>query len=180
VTGGSGGSALVLIQSQIVTGANVQSITFSGLDGDSDRLYLLKGKLIKGGGANGTVYNYTLRPNNQTTNIAWQQFFPYRDSSGANGIAVSTDTTVYLGGSSYATADWNLVIHICAEKSVPRLFNIRSDRYTTNSTVVQYGLGRYSARWNETSTNLTSLVIYCDQAGGIGVGSDFHLYKIIV
>jgi hypothetical protein len=153
------------------------------LDGDSDRLYLLKAKIKKGGGANGTAYYYYLRPNSATTNLSSETFFPYMQTNAlASGTSVAADASnIQLCASSYATAFWNAYVYICAEKTVPRLFNIRTDRYTDNGTgTIQLGMGRYSGLWNETSTNMTSLQIYCDHAGGIGIGSEFHLYKIIV
>jgi hypothetical protein len=153
------------------------------LDGDSHRFYLLKAKIKKNGGASGTVYSYQLRPNGVTTNVSMQQFFPFISTTGgSSGVSVALDSTgIGIAGSSYPTAWWNIVAHISAERSVPRMFSIRSDRYTDNGGgTIQLGTGRYSGRWNETSTNMTSLQIYCDRAGGIAVGSEFHLYKFIV
>jgi len=172
-----------LIESQIVSGGAVQTITFSNLDGDSHRFYLLKAKMKKGAGASGTLYNYYLRPNGATTNLSSETFFPFTTTTGgSSGTAVSLDASnIQLAGSSYASAWWNAIVYISAERSVPRMFSIRSDRYTDNGTgTIQLGLGRNSCRWNETSTNMTSLQIYCDRAGGIAVGSEFHLYKFIV
>ena len=139
-------------------------------------------KLKKNGGASGTAYNYYLRPNGVTSNLSSQQFFPFMTTSGgSSGVSTSSDSTIGLFGTSYQIGYWDGFVHISAEKTVPRLFKIRSDRYTDNAGgTIQLGLGRTSGRWNETSTNLTSLVIYCDRASGIAAGSDFHLYKYIV
>jgi hypothetical protein len=182
LTGGAGGSALVLIESQIVP-SHTQTVTFSNLDGDSDRFYLLKFKVKKNGGGSGTAYNYYLRPNGVTSNLSSQQFFPFMTTTGgSSGVSTSSDASaITLFGTTYQIGYWDGFVHISAEKTVPRLFNIRSDRYTDNAAgTIQLGLGRTSGRWNETSTNLTSLVIHCSQASGIAAGSDFHLYKYIV
>jgi hypothetical protein len=142
----------------------------------------LKGKLKKGGGATGTAYYYYLRPNGATTNLSCQTFTVYQQSNAVNGQSNGPDASnIQLAGTSYATGYWDFVVHISAEKSVARMFNIKTDKWADNgSGTVQISIGRYSGRWNETSTNMTSLQIYCDHAGGIGIGSEFHLYKIIV
>jgi hypothetical protein len=152
------------------------------LDGDSDRLYLLKGKLKKGGGATGTAYYYYLRPNAATTNLSCQTFSVYQQNNAASGQSNGPDASnIQLAGTSWATGYWDFIVHMSAERSVARMFNIKADKWADNgSGITQASITRVSGRWNETSTNLTSLVLYCNQSNGFGVGSEFHLYKIIV
>jgi hypothetical protein len=178
--GGSAGSALVLVQSQTVSGAAVQSVTFSGLNGDSDRFYLLKIKLKKGTSSNTSYY---LRPNSVTTNLSSQMFAVYRANDGTGGQSNGPDSTIYIGGTSWASGTWDFNAYISAEKTVPRLFNIRHDKWANNGTgagQTQLAMSSITGRWNETTTNMTSLQIYASVASGIAVGSEFHLYKIIV
>ena len=176
--GGSAGSALVLVQSQTVSGAAVQSVTFSGLNGDSDRFYLLKIKLKKGTSSNTSYY---LRPNSVTTNLSSQTFAVYRGNDGTGGQSNGPDSTIYLGGTSWTSAVWDFNMYISAEKTVPRLFNIRHDKWANNGVgYTQLAASFITGRWNETTTNMTSLQIYASVASGIAVGSEFHLYKITV
>jgi hypothetical protein len=39
--------------------------------------------------------------------------------------------------------------------------------------------GRASILWNETATNITSLVIHSNAANGFGTGSKVSLYKLV-
>jgi hypothetical protein len=170
-----------LVQSQYVTGSNVQTVTFSGLDGNSDRFYLLKSTLRRPVGGQGTLYSYYLRPNGATTNLSYQLFQVYQQSDAVSGqINSGATTSIYLAGGSWQYSFFDLSTYISAESSMPRMFHTRHDKWSYNGATTQIAIGKFAGRWNETSTNMTSLQVYCDRAGGIAIGSEFHLYKFIV
>ena len=180
--GDSGGSAIVHIQSIYINAATT-SVTFSNLDGDADKIYILHTKITLDVSSNGTNYFFYAHPNGVSTNMSYISSFPYRDTGGASSISTGTNMSVGsipLNGSTYKWNDIGNTVYIFAEKSLPRMWSTRATRTAHNGSVRQYGSGHHSGIWNETSTNLTSLVIGCTISGGIKPGCEFHLYKLVV
>jgi hypothetical protein len=167
--GGGGGSATAifdLVENKDLA-APATSLTFSGLDGDTDEVYFLKYKIIKGVAA--TILT-TLRPNGITTNQATRGEF--------NGTAVgniNTTTLEIAGNGSVATGGVETGhVWIDAKTGVRRTGRgewVQSDGGTL--IFIDYGF-----HWDETATNITSIDVVCDQANGLAAGSYFRLYKL--
>jgi hypothetical protein len=159
-----------LVASQYVTGAAANSITFSGLDGDTDKIYLLK-YYLKIGGPSAVTYSITLKPNNVTTN---QTVFSRTTSTSTTTPNATTSTFIVANagrGSEYYTN-----VHISVHRGIQRMFAAESAIYANSTNYVSESI----LYWNETSTNLTSIVLAGSSTGNFDVGSEFHLYKYTV
>jgi hypothetical protein len=153
-----------------VTGSAANSITFSGLDGDTDKLYLLQ-YYLKIGGPSAVTYSITLKPNNVTTN---QTTFSRTTSTASTTPNATTSTFVLASaarGSEYYTN-----VHISAYKAVQRVFSAESILYANSTVYLSDGM----LFWNDTGNNLTSIVLAGSSTGNFDVGSAFHLYKYSV
>lgn len=171
--GAAAGAAgmLRLVESIEVTGAAVQSVTFSGLDGDTDEVYLLDGAWKCAGAPS----HLQLRPNGGTANVQGSvcQFQP-----GASGPPADLGAGV-LGIARPAGAG-----------TVRRFWcRIEASRYgatTYRRTWSQHADDNgtqgwaqfYWGVWKDTATALSSIDVYATVAGGIDVGSKFYLYTL--
>lgn len=160
----SGTEILELIESQIVS--DVPSVAFENLDGDSDLKYLLIIKDFKQ-----SANNYLqLLPNNLSTN---QKSIAYSLRYNGQGvIAVSYLRIGTMGDSTNNSAFIKVYIH--AETGKIRFIEKICYVYGTTATMPtrEDGVGQ----WNETSTNITSIVL-TPSSGNI-TGS-FYLYRVI-
>jgi len=145
------------------------SVTISGLDGNTEHLYRLKIRGINGyaGGV-----NHQLRINNDSgSNYGMQKLEGNNSTSSASRAVYDT---VYL--------NWNVIsqnnlfystILLYAKSGYVRTFlheNIDDISGTTVTAIVLRGNS-----WNDTSTNITSLVIYAGQTNGLGIGTVIEL-----
>lgn len=175
---GSAASGLVLIQSQVVTGSPVQSITFSGLDGNTHKSYFLVYRIYISN-AGGSQYPVVLRPNNLTSNQTCTLFYSAQNSTAQYSNGTMNGLTSGGGGCPNGGEAFGIV-DIMADSSKPRYFNYTVSGWASAASVPFIYTG--VQRWNESSTNLTSLVLYCQDlsaaaATAIGSGSAFHLYR---
>ena len=178
VVGGSGtpSAGLVLVQSQYVTGSNVASITFDNLNGDTHKNYLLISRvnLSSGVGAAGATMNVTLRPNGLTTNIS----SIYRNTLGAS-TAQGVSAIAHTIASAQASSQYLTITEILARSGTSRYIKSNHSVYSSGSAATVDS--EVATRWSDTSTNITSLVIYGDISNAsqavIGVNSEFHLYR---
>lgn len=98
-TGSSGGGGSVLAGSTIVSGGAVQTVTVSGLAGDSDFLYAVEGRIILEPATRGGTVGLELECNGVTTNMSGRH-----SDNLTNGIAV-TDSELITAGTLSATLD---------------------------------------------------------------------------
>lgn len=177
ISGGTLSGAIIgvpcLVERKLVT-ANATSYTFSTLDGNTDEIYIVIGHMLN---SSGSAALYSLKPNNVTTN----------QTCGTNvwgGFATSSTPTIWeIAGSNTITADNATWVWFRAEiyakdnaNSVATKRHFNSTAHYTNAGAI---LGESATgQWNETSTNLTSLVVFCNQANGIGDGSVLELWKM--
>jgi len=158
------GGALQLVEHKSV-GADTQEVTFSGLNGDTDLVYLLLARIVNDAGV---AVIYDLQPNGTTTN----QRFSY--------LAWTSAATANVGGTTMAVGqlaatDTGLfVVWFYAKTGETRLSF--GQNLTADSTAIS---GRnVVAIWNETATNVTSIDFFADAANGIGDGSALTLYRV--
>jgi hypothetical protein len=166
-----------LVQSQYVTSSAASSVTFSGLDGDTHKNYLLISRiyLASGVGGAGATYNITLRPNGLTTNVATT----YRMVGSSSSASQGSWPLAHPLASAQATSLFLTITDVLAPTGNPRYIRSNESFYSTQiSTMVD---SEYVTRWSDTTTNITSLVIYGDisnvSQAVIGVNSEFHLYR---
>lgn len=150
--------------------AHVTSYTFSGLNGDTDEMWFFMYRLVKDASGAQTTY---FRPNGTTTNQRCRWF--YTGSGGfvsnnldtAGGLVLSPN-----GGAANETDSGYGYIH-CKKDYLRSASYHAIESNTTDLFVVSYGW-----RWNETSTNITSMVLISTATNGIGAGSYLRLYRV--
>lgn len=160
-----------LVEAKTVT-ANSTTLTFSGLDGDTDSAYMLVWSIINNAGAN--VF-YSVQPNGVTSNQGgtfsnWTTTF---NSSTTSALTVGNGLD---GGNSYGVA------YFYASKSIDSIARKRgtwSQGTYTSAAAAASGTFVSSGIWNESSTNVTSIEFESDSANGIGDGSRVCLYKLV-
>ena len=143
------------------------SITISNLDGDTDQEYELICRFI--GGASADV---KLRPNNDSgTNYGYQYMqgdlvTPSAGRSTSNGIYI---------GSNLMNNNINFSRTMLYAKSGYVRTSITENAYNISGTTVT-GIQKWGQSWNNTTDNITSLVI-TGGTNGIGVGSRIILLE---
>lgn len=164
-------AGLVLVEKKLVT-ANVQDLTFSGLDGDTDEVYQLIGRILSGAGA---AENFTLRPNNVSSN---QDSVNIEQQSSAVTRTSTTDlvlSRVRVGGvlQTFDALFW-------AKRNPNSIATNRAlqAQWASYSATLPLTVGHSTGLWDEDATNITSLVVHGPGAGDIKDGSTVALYKL--
>lgn len=168
-TASGGASGLTLVENKVVTAAST-TLTFSGLDGDTDRSYLLVYNILAA--ASGGLYEF--RPNGVTTNLTETT---YRSNGG--GSAVDTPAAWYLGPSSVpANGYLTGFLNFKAAKSIHSVARTRTMSIQGISNANTREIFQGGGLWNESATNLTSIDIFSATALQIADGSNVALYKL--
>lgn len=146
------------------------SITISALDGDKDLRYQIITKFV--GGAGG-VATFRIRPNNDTTNAN----YGYQDINGQGGTASGSQGTsaadLRIGSADSGQINNDLSMLMAKSGTSRSLLSIRNSQ-VSGTTIVQTSAN--TSLWNNTGTNITSLVIYSDMVNGIGAGSHIEIW----
>lgn len=158
----------VRIGSQILT-SPTSSITFSGLDGDRDVIYLWNVSCLAAANLAG-IY---IRPNNDSAVNYGHQFLRGQNSS----LQGDRGTQSYFGGTGYGVDIGNIGFYksILFAKSGfvrPCLTNELANIYGTTVTNVTLT----ADAWNNSIDNITSLVI--SASANFAIGSQFELYAL--
>ncbi len=148
------------------------SVTISGLDGDTDEEYLLKHRIVD----DSATYadHIYLSFNADTTNYGDQLL------SGINATTQAvrtTETGIIIGYSAVGTANGKYTgeTHIYAKSGYVRTtIGNYCDEVTTTTVPRIMVVGGV---WNDTSTNMTSMIITSLNANGLGVGTEISLYR---
>jgi hypothetical protein len=163
-------SDLILVESKYIS-SNTQTIVFSNLNGNVDRNYYLFGRRIQG--VNST--SYEVRPNESTTNLYSVYHYVYSNGATVGHTAANYGALFAWGGSIGSGSYGTVEMTFNAESSRPRMFNLK----TIYSTTAQaYNNLEVFGRWNDISSNLTSLELRGSAADTFISGSEFHLYKL--
>jgi hypothetical protein len=160
-----------LIETKVVT-TPVQSVVFSGLDGDNDVLYRLVSYIVSGVN---TVMSFVMRMNGDTgANYGNQSF-----RAGSTTLAASRGTGityVTIGGTQViATVSLGRTL-LYAKSGFPRALIAKFSNGVNGSSIFQ--LWDYAGVWNNTVSNITSLTIDSLNAGGLAVGSQLSLFRL--
>ena len=171
-SGGGGSGALALIETQTITSA-VQDVTFSGLDGDTDGVYFLLYEIVN---SNGSQTAYTIEPNGGTSGLTSATNFW---NSGGAGVVGSSSWAIGINDSNPSLTTGSLTINAGSTiHSVGRLRTYHGQAFSNAGlSATASGGNNFAGIWNDTSTNITSLVIHADHSSGIGDGSRLSLYK---
>lgn len=147
--------------------ANADSVTFSSLDGDTHQMYMLIGRVINNHGS--VTASYSARPNGATTNQSWQRL--YANDTTVAGSRGTTPMLVAQAVSAGGSVFFSSVIWASKATSSRRYLLSQALFAGTIESLQTVG------QWDETSTNITSLVFFSDQTDGVGTGSIIHLYR---
>lgn len=174
-TGGVG-TGWELIEQKVIT-SDVTSITFSGLDGDTDEQYMFVMHETPLATA-GASYQITLRPNGVTTNQQTQSMA----IPSSTGNILHSNFTDLRWRISYQRALGQVVdtiIWFAAKSGRVRIIHSTSGAGGFPIGPFPSGLGMelITGQWTDGVTNITSIDIVANTALGIGAGSIYCLYK---
>jgi len=148
----------------ITVGATTQHITFSGLAGDSDGIYILEGICMTAHVGHTTTYS--LWPNSADPGAAATTWLLDITSAAPSSVA-----NILRIGSGTDTVGNTFISGIIHPKSGhQRKFDFMTFRENTAGIIHQ-------CEWSNTANELTSLRLYSNRASGIKVGSKVSLYK---
>jgi len=172
------GNALSLIETINVT-SPVTTVSFTGLNGDVDKLYRLIWTIRKVGGPTSPITQYVLRPNGVTTGLqgtnransasgfTGSQIVFFLRMAQSAGITNDGDTS----GKTLIMAETGKLLRTFKSEVIQSFPSFSSPPSINNLS--------FSGFWNDNVTNITSLDIVA--AGGvhpIGAGSTFSLYRV--
>jgi len=163
-----------LVERYEVTDSAATSKTFSGLAGNTDEVYLIKARFVSGA-ANA---NFGVRINNDST----AGIYGNQKLTGNNAtVAAARDTSeAWMWLTNTADNDANELaiaeMLLYAKSGYVRACLVVSAEKISTTTVTQVNL--YGQSYNETATEITSLVVLSDQADGLGVGTVTELYTL--
>ena len=152
---------------ELAMATTASSVNISGLNGDVDVEYKVVLRAISAVDATAIV----ISPNNDTTTYGFQQIY-----GSVTDIIAGRSTTFTGFYAGYADANHLIQTDmvICAKTGFVRtaLNNMLED--TTGTTVTYVTLQGLS--YDDTSTNITSLVFNANKTNGIGIGTYIALY----
>jgi hypothetical protein len=149
------------------------SITISGLDGNTDEEYKLITRIVNG--YNGSAYNYFRLNNDSTAGIVGYQQFQGENTDETAGRWTS-ENSIYLSGTQTTLNEIAMCEHLIYVKSgFPRCTLATIADRISGTTVIR--IQKWGWVYNNTSDNITSLVIYSSQTNGLGSGTIIGLYK---
>lgn len=147
-----------------VTSAPQDTLTFDGLDGDADGVYVIEAVFIAANSATAAFIN----PNGLKTNQSGASIF--LDSTPGQNL----QTELPFWASSATVANFAGTGQLFARTGRVRSWNFQGEAASGGAYWLVAGVGR----WTDTAANITSLVIDTNVANGIGIGSEFRLYKL--
>jgi hypothetical protein len=153
-----------------VLGSAVSSVTFSGLNGDADIAYEIRGVVVKNSGG---LYRFGVFPNNDTAS----HYFSHWIVRSLGGDATGGDTSgsalgMYLAVSADSDSQaWPSEVHFRIPNAKSTLVQVCSlSHFMTPQTEV----GIAGTAWN-TPALIASLVVSSNKSGGLGLGVGTHL-----
>jgi hypothetical protein len=152
------------------------SLTITGLNGDTDIIYLVYAKIMK----DGTAAFPRMRVNSDSSsNYAWATFGYDRTGSGVGGS--DSDTEIHLdketsGEGVLANTPFNGVYHIFA-KSGAGARRIIGDTVWRRSTAILTKRS-LAAEWLDTTTNLTEIDFRSTSGNIGGAGTFIRVYRV--
>lgn len=149
------------------------SVTFTGLDGDNDVLYLVKGTNKT---ASATAAINTLVINSDTGANYGRQIL-YANNTTVGATRLTSDSAMLFFGSASDQNEYDCYnILLFAPKGFIRPVISQCVNEINGTTVDYLFLAGHS--WNNTADNITTLSIVSSQNNGIAAGSTFELYKL--
>lgn len=146
------------------------TVTVSGLDGNTDGQYLIYTRIRNQSGSNTDLY---LRPNGDTgSNYGFQIIVGTNTTAAANQ---NTSWTGMLIANSILAGQVGQTTNTCYMKTGYERTCVSIGLTGFTGTTI-YQTGTYASAWNNTSSNVTSLVFFSSQTTGIGAGSHIEVW----
>lgn len=163
------------IYNHTVTGSAVTSLTIPSLTGNTDCLYRLKARVVNG--ATNAVIGLTFNTDTTAANYGNQQLravnttvTAYRSTTSSSGILI-----LGYGTSSVGDATFTEML-IYGKSGYPR--TIISENNSVIATTTVTALEYYGASWNDTSNQITQMVLTSDTSNGLGIGTEISLMRL--
>lgn len=150
--------------------SNTSSHTFSSLNGDTDRRYLVVSRIV----ANGSTGQYFARPNDDSTSGHYHVQTFTVDNTTTEFTRYTSWTGFDIGYTGDATSAFSEVI-IDAKTGINRIGLSQFMRFTSTLSIAT---GKHAHIWLDTSTNITSISVNAPSGGNFGVGSCIELWKL--
>jgi hypothetical protein len=146
------------------------SLTISSLTGDTAKEYMLSARISN---SYAGTSDYQIRPNNVSTaaNYGYQYIL---GSNAATGAARGTGTGFDLAPNDASQVCFNNTI-IQAKSGYVRTAITEYASRINGTTIDSVAL--FGQSWNNTTDEITSLVIAASQSGGLGSGTQITLYQ---
>jgi len=149
----------------IISGSDVTSYTFSGLDGNTDGGYVLVVELLP---VNTSTNTISIRFNGDASSTGYKQ--QYLVAFATTAYIASTDNFAKLGDMSTTQTV------LFGTANITRIGGygvIQGQTMRLDALINYVSIAKYSA----TITNITSITVVGDVANGIKIGSILRLYK---
>jgi len=170
---GAGADAYEKVYDSGELAAATTSLTISSLDGDVDKEYKIILRIVNG--YNGAS-SYLVRINNDSTSIYGKQYLYCGGAAGTDIGAGRQVNDSFNIGDAEALSQLSMCEFIISGKTGYVRTAIQKSTTSISGTTPKYvTLAGHS--YNETSTNITSLVILASQTNGLGIGSRIILLK---
>jgi hypothetical protein len=148
--------------------SNSTSVNISGLDGNSDKSYMLIARFTNPTGSGTTYY---AQPNGDSaSNYAYQ----YVGATGGTPGVGSASSTGYHICSALSGTGCEITGTCFAPTGLARVFFAQQAFHVTPGAVA--GFQNIATSWNNTGSNITSLLITSGTANSIGAGSHIELW----
>lgn len=151
-----------------------QSITFDGLNGETDGFYRLIYKIKNDGiPVFPDVVVYDIRPNGIITNqhtVRWSVWWSSTQLDQFSFWLVG-------GGDAQAVCAGEMLIYAASSVADVPLDRYFTGHFTTFGDLIHLGC-HTSGRWADNTTPITSFSITATHANGIGKGSEFSLSRV--
>lgn len=160
---------LELVEETTLSSA-VASYTFSNLNGNTDEVYILNFMIVNDQAG---LSLYYLRPNGDNgANYGYQYI---RGSASTVSAGRGTENNFLLSVNS-SQNDLTMGSLLLYAKSGYIRTNIHDRAYNISGTTVT-AVDLFGESWNNTSDEITSLVVASNTASGLGVGTYLALYR---
>lgn len=148
------------------------SLTISNLDGNTDKEYRLVSRLVSGAANT----NFYVRPNNDAGTGTFGEQWINGSGSTLSAFRQTTGIGFYNHYSSNPSGYLNFSdLNLYAKSGYIRSGITHYADGITGTTIGN--AGTVAGCWNNTTDNITSIVIAADQTNGLGVGSRFILMR---
>lgn len=166
-------AGMILVEKKLIT-SDVTSVSFTGLDGNTDEVYKLFGRIVM----NTATNFYNLQPNGISANQNNRSVQLFGTGGGSTSSA--TLLLARTQGSSEVLVTFEATFWAKNNPNAIAVNRVLQGQYSflTATGVQTQGPGITESVWDDDTTNVTSLDIVSANASDIRDGSTIALYKM--